>query len=180
MIFIQFVSDSYSMFHQFSDPLKPRKSAWRLHENTIFTCSTLFFRWRFSTPQMTPKWPPKGPQKDPKIHNFCVLLPSWAAPGASWNDFGRFQSAPRPLWKLFEIITSLQNQHFDVLRRSWDPPGSPRVPQEHPKSPKWPQQDPKMMLKCSQNDPKMAPKCSPNDSKILPKLCQINTKMMPN
>ena len=83
------LTDFCSIFHEFSDPLKPQKSAWRLHENTIFTFSTLFFRWRFSTPKMRPKWRTKQSPNDRQSHHFRLLCRSWTVPSASRSDFGR-------------------------------------------------------------------------------------------
>ena len=115
-----------------------------------------------------PKLPQNTPQNHPKMHNFCLLFGSWAAPGASQSDFGRSQSAQGALGELFEIIQSLQNQHFDALGRSWGPLGALLDPQEHPKSPKCSQNKPKY----SQNTPNIAPKFTQMCPKIAPKCSQ--------
>ena len=121
---------------------------------------------------------PKSIQNHLKIDHFCLLFGSWAAPGASQSDFGRSQNAPGALWELFEIITSLQNRHFDALGRSWDPPGPPRAPQERPKTPKWSQKAPKMLPKW-QKLSKILPKCFQTTSKIVAKLSPNHPKIIP-
>ena len=48
-----------SIFHQFSKPLDPQQSCWRLGKTPILTFSAFFFREHFSSPKITPKWSPK-------------------------------------------------------------------------------------------------------------------------
>ena len=118
-----------------------------------------------------PKLPQNAPQNQSPILNFCILFGSWAAPRAFQIDFGRSQSAPGALRKLFEIIKAFENPHFDAVGRSWGPLGALIDPQEHPKSPKCSQNASQIVPKCIQNTSKMLPKSSHNCPKIIRKTC---------
>ena len=92
--FLLFLTEFSSIVHQSSDPLKPQKSVWRLHENTIFTFSTLFFRGHFSTPKMIPKLTLKQSQNNFK----STIFTSFVAPG-------QFPAPPRAI---LDALRSLQ------------------------------------------------------------------------
>ena len=139
-ILLPFWTDFCSMFDQFSDPLDPPKSCWRVHESSIFTFSTFFFRGRFSDPKMTPK----------RMQKLRIWGLFWGqfwghlTPGPLPEPPGAILDALRALRELFGSSLKLLN-HFKIdILTLLGALGTLLGPQERPKSPNWSQNAPEI------------------------------------